>query len=424
MKEKSESFPRDRQYYKFCLYGFLKNLKFFDPFILLFFMEMGLSFLEIGLLYSIREIATNILEIPTGIIADAYGRRRSMISAFISYIISFLIFYLFSSFFMYIAAMIFFAFGEAFRTGTHKAMILEYLKLNDLLDFKVHYYGHTRSASQFGSAISSIIAATLVFYSGSYRIIFIASVIPYIADLILMITYPVELDGERLHLEGSGTVARALIQIKLTVLEFLSIFRELGSLRAILNSSIFDAMFKTIKDYLQPILKHYALLIPLFVALDNEKRISLIVGAIYFTLYLLTSMAARSSGDITGRMKSLSLAININYLSGTILILTAGIALYHKFFIVSIILFVLFYLIENIKKPMNVGYISEKISHRVMATGLSGESQLKTIFIAIFSPLMGLLADNYGVGGGLIVMGLIHAILFPFVAVGRLWQKT
>jgi hypothetical protein len=37
---------------------------------------------------------------------------------------------------------------------------------------------------------------------------------------------------------------------------------------------------------------------------------------------------------------------------------------------------------------------------------------------------MGLLADNYGVGGGFTVIGLIHAILFPLVAVGRLWQKA
>ena len=424
MKKKSETFPRDRQYYKFCLYGFLKNLRFFDPFIILFFREMGLSFLEIGTLYSIREIATNILEIPTGIIADSFGRRRSMISAFISYIISFLIFYHFSSFLMYIPAMIFFAFGEAFRTGTHKAMILEYLKLNDLLDFKVHYYGHTRSASQFGSAISSIIAAALVFYSSSYRIIFIASVIPYIADLILMITYPVELDGERLHVEGKSTASRVLNQIKLTVMEFLLIFREWGSLRAILNSSLFDAMFRTVKDYLQPILKHYALLIPLFIALDNEKRISLMVGAVFSILYLLTSLAARSSGEITGRMRSLPYAININYLSGSLIMVITGIAIYHNLFMLSIILFILFYLIENIKKPMNVGYISEKISHRIMATGLSGESQLKTIFVAILSPFMGLLADTYGVSGGLMVMGLILAILFPLVAVGRLRQKA
>jgi hypothetical protein len=84
--------PKNLQYYKFCIYGFLKNLRFFDPFIILFFREMGFSFLQIGILFSIREIATGILEIPTGFFADSYGRKLSMILAFASYIFSFMIF--------------------------------------------------------------------------------------------------------------------------------------------------------------------------------------------------------------------------------------------------------------------------------------------------------------------------------------------
>jgi len=75
-----ERFPRDRMYYKFRLYGFLKNLRFFDPFLILFFREAGLSFLAIGTLFSIREIATNLLEVPTGVIADSFGRRKAMLA--------------------------------------------------------------------------------------------------------------------------------------------------------------------------------------------------------------------------------------------------------------------------------------------------------------------------------------------------------
>ena len=82
--------------YRFSLYGFLKNLRLFEPFIILLFREDGLSFLQIGLLYSIRDIATNILEIPSGIYADAFGRRKSMLFSFSAYIVSFIVFYLFS----------------------------------------------------------------------------------------------------------------------------------------------------------------------------------------------------------------------------------------------------------------------------------------------------------------------------------------
>jgi MFS family permease len=113
-----------------------------------------------------------------------------MVLSMVSYLASFVVFYLFPNFFVYMVAMVAFAFGEAFRTGTHKAMILEYLRLNDMMDIKVDYYGATRAASQMGSAINALIAAFLVFYSGSYRIVFLASVIPYLLNLVNLSTYP------------------------------------------------------------------------------------------------------------------------------------------------------------------------------------------------------------------------------------------
>ncbi|MDO7976343.1 hypothetical protein [Oceanotoga teriensis] len=42
------NFEKDKQYYKFCMYGFFKNLRFFEPFFMLFLKEKGLSFTEIG----------------------------------------------------------------------------------------------------------------------------------------------------------------------------------------------------------------------------------------------------------------------------------------------------------------------------------------------------------------------------------------
>ena len=123
------SVPHDKMYLKFRLYGFLKNLRFFDPFIILFFIDAGLTFLSIGLLYAIREIFINVFELPTGFLADTFGRRKSMVLSFSFCLVAFLIFYLFPGFWFYALAMVFLAAGEAFRSGTHKAMILDYLKL-------------------------------------------------------------------------------------------------------------------------------------------------------------------------------------------------------------------------------------------------------------------------------------------------------
>lgn len=65
------------QIIKFGMYGLLKNLRFFEPFLLLYLIQSGLSLFQIGLLYSIREATMYIFEIPSGVIADRYGKKMN-----------------------------------------------------------------------------------------------------------------------------------------------------------------------------------------------------------------------------------------------------------------------------------------------------------------------------------------------------------
>lgn len=408
---------KDRQYFKFCSYGFLKNLRFFDPFILLFFREMGFSFLQIGTLFSIREIATNLLEIPTGIVADAYGRRRAMIFSFGAYILSFLVFYLLPSYSLYAVAMIFFAMGEAFRTGTHKAMILAYLQATDQIKHKVAYYGRTRACAERGAALSSLIAAALVLYSGSYRIIFLASVIPYIAGLLLMISYPPELDGLARRKNSGKVLKDSLDQILATLRDFIDIFKNPGFLRTLFNSASFDAVFKSVKDYIQPVLQALALALPILVSLSEDRRVAVLTGIIYFLLYLLAAFASARAGTLEKRTSSLAGSVNTTYLIGSLIILATGGALLGSLRIPAVLLYVLLYTVMNLRRPLTVGYVSEQISEQVMASGLSGESQVKTILVALLAPLVGFLADTVGIGVALGSMGLLLLIAFPILRV-------
>ena len=82
-------FSKNLQFRKFQAYGFLKNLRFFEPFLMLFFLEKGITYLQIGTLYAIREITINLFEIPSGLVADAWGRRRTLAGSFLFYLSSF-----------------------------------------------------------------------------------------------------------------------------------------------------------------------------------------------------------------------------------------------------------------------------------------------------------------------------------------------
>ncbi len=395
---------RDSQFYRFAAYGFLKNLRFFDPFLILFFREMGLSFLQIGTLISVREVATNFLELPTGIIADLYGRRLSMVLSMVSYLSSFMIFYFFPSFYVYMIAMIAFAFGEAFRTGTHKAMILEYLRINKMTDMKVHYYGATRAASQFGSAINALIAAFLVFYSGSYRIVFLASVLPYAANLVNLMLYPKELDGELRSGEKRETIKA-----------FLGIFRNGDALKGVLNSSLYDAFFKIVKEYLQPILKALALGLPIMIAFSAEQRTSVIVGIVYFVIYIATSYASKNAGRLSGKFGNEARALNYTYVFGAVLIIFSGLLQIFALQVLAVVIFFFLFILENFRRPINISYISDNIDHKTMASGLSVESQLKTLLMAIFAPLIGFMADKLGVGSAIAIAGVAMLCLFALV---------
>ena len=411
-----EKIPRDLQFYKFSAYGFLKNIRLFEPFFILFFLEMKLNYVQIGTLIAVMEIATNLLEIPTGMIADNFGRRRSMVFSFLSYIASFSIFSFFPGFYNYIFAMLLFACGEAFRTGTHKAMILTYLELKKITHLKVSYYGHTRGASQLGSAFSSLLAAVVVLYQGSFRWVFLFSIVPYIVELFLMMSYPKDLDGDIRPMSGS-LFKEVGTRFAATTKDFLTLFKDSSTLTALLSSAVFSGLFKGIKDYLQPLIQTYVLILPFFLSISDNRRSAVFIGGIYFILFLCTAFASRRAGLIADWFRNLSGAVNRTYLVGAGFIILSGSVLQLKLNVISIFFFSLLFVLQGVRKPICVAFISEKISSRIMATGLSGESQLRSLFSALFSFSMSVLVQYAGLSLAIIIIGISALVFYPLVRV-------
>jgi len=402
---------REPMFYRFALYGFLKNLKFYEPFIILYFLSAGLSYSMIGVLISIRMLSTTMLELPTGIYADSFGRRKSMVMSFVSYISSFIIFFFFRNFYAFGIAMVLYALGDAFRTGTHKAMILEYLRIKGMESRKVDYYGHTRAASKLGSAVNAILAGTIVFYTGNYALIFLVAIIPYLIDIINVGTYPPELDG----IERGDSNMKS--QLSETIKKFIGMFKNRDALRGIINSSLFDGSFEVSSNYLQPILKSFAISLPIMLFLTGRERVAVVVGIVYFFIYMLTSFASSNAKKVMDKIGNLPSAINATFIGGALIILLSGIFItikerYDYLLLLAIILFVALYVLKNIRRPMNIGYISEQISHRTMASGLSVESLMKTFVAALLAPPIGWVADVYGVGVALAVLGVVIASLY------------
>ena len=399
-----KSFRKNLQYYKFCAYGFLKNLRFYEPFLMLFFLEKGLSYAQIGSLYAARELFINLMEIPSGMLADALGRRLTMIASFCAYIVSFLVFYSASDYWVLFAAMAAYGFGDAFRTGTHKAMIFDYLRTHGWQHLKTHYYGHTRSWSQRGAAVSALIAAALVFSHRSYAPVFLFTIIPYVLDLLLILSYPANLDGPR---HGSTRSVRG---------EFAGVWRSLvaslrnpAALRAISNQALYSGYYKACKDYLQPILKALALGLPFFVSLASQQRTAVLTGVIYSLIYVATAVAAGRSGKVADRFPGLAFPLNAMLFIGIGLGLAGGVFYRLGLPVISVVLYVGIYLIENLRKPMGIAYVSERMNQESLASALSVESQAETVFAAVIALALGIISSLFGLGIGIATVSVLCA---------------
>ncbi|MBN1651769.1 MAG: MFS transporter [Bacteroidales bacterium] len=400
---------KDKQFYQFCAYGFLKNLRFFDPFILLFFLSKGFDYFDIGILYAIREIGFVLTEIPSGIFADAFGRKKSLIISYIAYLLSFLTFYFAQSFALIAVAMLIFSFGESFRSGTHKALIFAYLEHKNWIKHKTDYYGHTRACSQMGSAFSAAIAAGIVILNANLEIIFLFSTIPYLFGLINLTLYPNYLD--KINSNDSFNV---LIQnaFRLT-LESWQAFKQKNLVLAALNLSIYSAYYKAVKDYFQVLILGFSMGIVFLPAFSSDQQNALFIGIAYTFLFLLSSVASKNSSKFNSLFSSDIKALNSSILLGIMAGALAGTFVFLNLNFIAILLFFGIYIIENLRKPIGISKIIDYSSERINATVLSVVSQVQAGITALLALFIGFVADLYSVDLALILSAVLLLLFAP-----------
>ncbi len=378
--------------FRFSLYGFLKNQQYFEPFLYLAFIEKGLSFFAIGMLVGFRELCVNLLEVPSGAVADVYGRRKAMIASFAAYIVSFVLLGTGDTLWQMFVAMFFFAVGEVFRTGTHKAIIFEWLRANGREDERTRIYGYTRSWSKAGSAVSALIAAALVFWSGRYSAVFWLCILPYAVNIVNFMGYPATCDVQR-----SPDVARTL---RHTAVQMLDAFRQAWvhkqQRRLLLESCVFSGTFKVTKDYIQPVLKTAALAMPVLAGFGDRERTALLVGGVYCFLNLTAGISSRQAYRFGNRCGGNEAAARVLWLGALLCYgaLAPGLAL--QWLAPAIVAFFLVHVIQNLWLPALVSRLNAVSEPSLAATTLSIDSQAKSLYAAVTAPLLGLAVDHLG----------------------------
>ncbi|MHA1200484.1 MAG: MFS transporter [Candidatus Heimdallarchaeaceae archaeon] len=444
--------------WKFKFYGFFKNLRFFEPYLIImlydylaksyldnihflsgfyqitlkttFSSPSGSSFilLQIGLIFLVQEVLTYSLEIPSGILADKFGKKNELLFCFGFYIISFVLYFIGLSlpvnfFFVIFLAAGMYGLGEAFRSGTHKAMILTWMDKKGYQKHKTFVYGRTRSWSLIGSTLNGVLSILLILFVPTVQWVFLIAIIPYILDFILITTYPSYMND---YVQTKTTFWKEFGQ---GFKGMLVAFKDKQLRKGIFSSSSYDAVYKSLKDYIQPIIKVYILVVianigfaPASLNLSEDNFIKVILGIMYSIFYMISSYSSRNAYRVKIWLKNAKNAMDILfYLFAAVLLLNA-IFIWVKLPLAVIFFYLLIYIFMNVRRPLAVDYLGEIINKEQRTTMLSVEAQIKSVLVFIFAPLFGLIAD-FSIPALFLGLAVIMVVYNFFILQGDNWTK-
>ena len=161
----------------------------------------------------------------------------------------------------------------------------------------------------------------------------------------------------------------------------------------------FEGMFKTGKDYLQPVVKQAALALPVLVALESESRTALLIGAVYFVVNLVSAFGSRRSHLVAARYGSEDAGVRVIWRWSFLAYLALVPLLYFGFEVVAIGGFILLYLLQNLFRPMHISRFDAYSDESRGATILSVESQSKTLATMVLAPVLGAIVDQVAARG-------------------------
>ncbi len=154
------------------MFNFLDMFVLFLPFIVYYFQELGFSLGQIAILQSSMAITLIIFEIPSGYVADRLGRKNSLIISVIFQIVSMIILFSATNFYMLILSHIASGIGIAFLSGADSAFLYDtLLVLKREQDYK-KIEGKAKFFAEIAVIISAITASLIIQFGIKNTILF------------------------------------------------------------------------------------------------------------------------------------------------------------------------------------------------------------------------------------------------------------
>ena len=174
--------------WKYYLFSFLKDFAFFSAVLVPFFTQWGhISMTQVQLLQSWFMLCVFILEIPTGAIADYFGRKHSLCLGAIVIASGALLYGSIPNFGIFLLAEAMYAVGVALISGADSALLFDSLKEQGRENESNKIFGKAHSFTLLGILIAAPIGGLIATKFGlNYPILF--SSIPFFCAAIVAFT--------------------------------------------------------------------------------------------------------------------------------------------------------------------------------------------------------------------------------------------
>ena len=364
----------------------LQSDNFYLPIIVLFWQAHDLTLSQIAILQSIFAIALFAFDLPSGYIADQWGRKKSLVTGAIAVALSMGVYIFASTFAHFVLSELLAAIGLAFISGADSALLYDTMSvLGRKRDYK-RAWGASASYRLLAMAAFSIIGPLTV--STHVRMPF------YIATLgmalLVIVAIALKEPDRKRAAETPSHLTNIWARIKYCLAEnprlrWLIIFTSLPFAFLGVGFWFFQPYFELIG-------------VPL-----------MYFGLLYAGFNVLTAFCARYAHAAQERLGKRTLLI------GAVLLLGLSYILLGQFLTLAGLVFIFTQqLVRGVKESLFSDYLNEQTNSEIRATVLSTQSSLGTLFYAAMLPLFGMLADAHGVpfaftamGVGTLVVGIL-----------------
>lgn len=168
-------------------YNFFYDFRPYDAIAVIYFAQVTGSF-ALGLaVFSVASIAATLFEVPTGVLSDRLGRRKTVIYGSIASVIA-LSFYAFGATFALLAiGAVFNGLTRALLSGNNDALLYDTLKQQGKSEEFGEKLGKVKSMFEIGLGISALLATALAFVS--LQAVVIASIVPQVICAIIALRF-------------------------------------------------------------------------------------------------------------------------------------------------------------------------------------------------------------------------------------------